>query len=464
MKICLPAFLRVTFLLGFISAVLNGLPVLISLPLASAQTQSSSGSGRNSMPASTYKLIAVKSTGSKRFRAEEIAAASGLPVGTIVHEPDFQKAARQLGDSGAFSNITFTYSYSAAGTILQFQVTDSDRFVPAHFADFVWFGDDELVHNLHEHIPLFDGELPATGRLADQVSDVLQAMLVEDAIPGIVEYVRTNDQNEKLQSIDYDVAGVSIHIHEIEFQGAGKNEMPLLQESAEKMIDREYSRAYMRNFIEHSLLPILHEHGYLKAACANAQPKVVKVANAEPGGNGQPLTFVDVTFPVTPGPQYKVSGWQWSGNEVIPKDQLQPFVHAKVGQVANTVQLADDMKAVRDLYGSRGYILAGIKVDAAFDDAAGTVNYHLNVSEGSLFRMGELEFRGIDNNLTARLRAAWKLHSGDVYDSSYLQEFLPLSRKLLPQTLDWDISDHVTAMAQSKTVDVDLQYTAKAPR
>jgi hypothetical protein len=92
------------------------------------------------------------------------------------------------------------------------------------------------------------------------------------------------------------------------------------------------------------------------------------------------------------------------------------------------------------------------------------VAYHLVVNEDSVFHMGELEFRGIDNNLTARLRAAWKLRPGDVYDSSYLKEFLPQARKLLPASLDWEVSTHVTALARDKTVDVDLQYTAKAPQ
>src|SRR5580693_8377855 len=50
----------------------------------------------------TYKLIAVKETGSQRFTSEDIAIASGLPVGTVAHEEDFKKAARQLGESGAF--------------------------------------------------------------------------------------------------------------------------------------------------------------------------------------------------------------------------------------------------------------------------------------------------------------------------------------------------------------------------
>src|SRR5271165_2021206 len=147
-------------------------------------------------PMASSKLIEVKVTGSHRFAAEEIAAASGLPVGAMVVEEDFRKAVRQLGETGAFSDISFTYSYSSVGTKLAFQVADADKFVPAHFADFVWFSDKELFGKIHERVPLFTGALPATGRLADQVSDVLQALLVENSIPGHVEYLRTAGKSD----------------------------------------------------------------------------------------------------------------------------------------------------------------------------------------------------------------------------------------------------------------------------
>jgi outer membrane protein insertion porin family len=406
----------------------------------------------------------VKVTGSKRFTSDQIAAASGLPLGTVAHEEDFKKAARQLGESGAFNNIAFTFSYSAAGTKLEFQVTDADKFVPANFTDFVWFTDEDLRRKVHEHIPLFSGELPTSGRLPDQVSDVLQAILVQNAIPGHVEYVRTSSKDGKLESIDYNVAGVGIHIHHAEFPGANASELPLLQAAAGKLLDREYSRVYMTSFVEHTVLPIYREHGYLKAACATPQPRVVTAATSESSETKPGITLVDVIFPVTPGLQYKLSRWEWSGNKEISTSELQPLIHLKAGQTANIVELEKELRAVQELYGSRGYILASVKVAAEFDDVDATVAYQLNVTEDSLFRMGELEFRGIDNNLTARLRAAWKIRPGEVYDASYLQQFLPQARKLLPATLDWEVSPHVTAMARDKTVDVDLQYTAKAPQ
>src|ERR1700730_12248145 len=205
-----------TFLQGFPTRLL--LSSLLLCLSAAAQTQ----------PPVSYKLIAVKVTGSQRFTSEEVAAASGLPIGTIAHEEDFKKAARQLGESGAFSTIAYAFNYSSAGTKLEFQVTDADKFVPARFSDFVWFTDEELLQKAHERIPLFKGELPATGRLPDQVSDVLQAMLVENGIPGHVDYLRNNGKSEQLESIVYNVAGVSIRIHNVEFPGAGAGELPLL--------------------------------------------------------------------------------------------------------------------------------------------------------------------------------------------------------------------------------------------
>ena len=452
-----------TFLSGSLARCLLS-SLLCASPCLSAQTKTASGPPAQAMPATAHTLIAVKVTGSKRFTPEEVAAASGLPVGTIAHEEDFRKAARQLGETGAFSDVAFTYTSSSAGTKLEFRVSDADKFVPAVFTDFVWFTDDDLRQKVHERIPLFKGELPTNGRLPGQVSDVLQAVLVENNIPGTVEFLPNAGRGEQVASIDYRVSGISIRIRHVEFSGAGPGELGLLQAAAEKLFDREYAHDIMAAFIQHALLSIYHEHGYLKASCAQPEPKVVPPAGPDSDDNRTNRTIVDVVFPVTPGIQYKLLRWEWSGNKEIQSDNLQPLLHVKLGQPADTVRLEDDLRTVQELYASRGHVAASIKANAEFDDAAGTVAYQLVVDEGPVYRMGELEFRGIDNNLTARLRAAWKLRPGDIYDASYLKQFLPQARKLLPANLDWEVSPHVTALSRDKTVDVDLQYTAKAPR
>jgi outer membrane protein assembly factor BamA len=420
------------------------------------------------MPASARQLIAIKVTGSKRFPEQAIAAATGLQMNAAVNDDDFKKAARRLGDMGVFTDIAYKFSYSSAGTKLELQVTDAAKFVPARFEDFVWFSDAELRKRIQEHAPLYDGELPLFGRMADEVSDVLQAMLVENSIPGHVEYQRAGKPDGPIESINYHVADVLIRVRKIEFTGAAAADAPALEAAGERLPDHEFSRTRLNVLVQRQLLPVYYARGYLKAEFGQPEPKVVRLpaaensAEIEDGPRNQ--TVVDVTFAVTPGPQYKLKSLEWSGNREFPTDTLQKMVRAELGQPANTVRLSDNLKDIQQMYGSRGYVTTTIKPDLEFDDAAGTVDIHLDVKEGYVYHMGDLEFRGLDNSLMAKLRNAWKIRFGEVYDATYLSEYLPAAQKLLPPALDWEVASHVTANGREKTVDVDLIYTVKAPK
>lgn len=429
-----------------------------------AATQSASQKSLAQMPASARQLIAIKVTGSKRFPEDAIATATGLQMGAAVDDDEFKKAARRLGDTGVFTEVGYTFSYSSAGTKVEFHVTDAGKFVPAHFEDFVWFTDAELRKRIKEHAPLFDGELPIFGRMADQVSDVLQAMLVENAIPGHVEYLRTGKADGPIESINYHVTDVLIQIRKIEFTGAGEAEIPALEAAGERLADREYSRVRLAQLVQKQLLPVYYARGYLKAQFGEPQPKVVKQPSAENEDGPRNQTVVDVIYAVTPGLQYKLKSVDWSGNKEFPTEMLEKMVRAEPGQPANTIRIGDNLKDIQKLYGSHGFVTTAIKADAEFDDAASTVVIHLVVTEGFAYHMGELEFRGLDNSLTAKLRNLWKLRPGDVFDSTYLSEFLPAAEKLLPANLDWDVASHVTANVRDKSVDVDIIYSVKVPK
>jgi outer membrane protein assembly factor BamA len=240
--------------------------------------------------------------------------------------------------------------------------------------------------------------------------------------------------------------------------------VPALEAAGRRLPEHEYSRTRLNQLVQRQLLPVYYERGYLKAQFGEPQPKVVKQPGAETEDGPRNHTIVDVTFAVTPGQQYKLKGLQWSGNHEFPTETLQKMVRMEPGQPANTVRLGDNLKDIQKLYGSRGFVTAAIKPEAEFDDAAGTVAIRLDVTEGPVFHMGELEFRGLDNSLMARLRNAWKIRFGEVYDATYLSEYLPAAHKLLPPTLDWDVAPHVTANVRDKTVDVDLIYSVKAPK
>ena len=251
-------------------------------PLFSAVSSSATQkpSARGKAPAATaYQLIAVKVIGTTRYTDKDILAASGLQIGQNAADGDFKEAVRRLGDSGLFSNIVYSYTSSDAGTKLELQLTDTDKakLVPAQFDNFVWFTDDELRVVLQRSVPLFKQLLPLAGNLANRVSETLQAILSEKNLPGRVSYLREGEDESggALVAIAYRVEEVSIRIRGFEFPGASPDQAALLTAAAHRAIGANYDRSSLAAVAKFDLLPVYLQRGYLKAAFAQSDARVV---------------------------------------------------------------------------------------------------------------------------------------------------------------------------------------------
>jgi len=407
------------------------------------------------LPPEAFKLIEIKTTGTKRYKPEEIVAASGLQIGQTASEDDFKKAARLLGDSGAFGDVQYSFSYSAEGTKLELQLQDAQQFVPVRFDNLVWFSDQELLDQAHAQVPLFQGQLPVGGDLADQVSTALQNLMIARNLQGRVDYLRaTAGEDGPIEAFVFSVTGPRIQIRNVVFSGASAPELALLEGVAKKMQGADFSRSILRVQEDKDFLPIYLARGYLKAALGDAEAKVIQ--------EGAHETSVDVTFAVDPGRQYKLDGVNIAGTKSLDAEALMALTHAQFDQPANAVQLDSDIVAMKKLYGTRGFMAAKIQPNPEFDDAASTVKYVLLIREGDVYTMGDLEIRGLDSHTTARLEDDWKLRGGDTYDSSYPKKFLEQVNKEISLLGDWNTSVRESVNAEEKTVDVSLRFDPKS--
>ena len=406
------------------------------------------------LPPSAFKLISIKAAGTKRYKSEEVIAASGLQVGQTVNEDDFKKAARLLAETGAFGDVLYSFQYSAEGTKLKFEVQDEERFVPVRFDNLVWFSDQELLDQLHGQVPLFQGQLPIAGDLADEVSSALQALLIVRHVQGRVDYLRTGPEGGSVEAFVFTVSGPPIHIRNVAFAGAGASELPLLEAAAKKLQGADFLRSILRTQEDKNFLPVYRERGYLKATFGDAQTKVIEDSPQE--------TTVDVTFAVDSGRQYKLTALDFTGNKSFPPDTLRPLIHRQLNQPVNAVELETDIAAVKKLYGTRGYMGVSIRANPETDDANSGVKYLLDIQEGDVYSMGDLEIRGLDSRTTARLEDDWRLRGGDPYDSSYPKRFLEQADKEISLLTDWKPSVRESLNPEEKTVDVTLRFDPRA--
>lgn len=400
----------------------------------------------------------MKVSGSQRYQSAEIAAAAGLEIGQTVSEDDFRRASQRLGQTGAFDNVTYNFRYSSDGAQLELQVTDAGQWVPARFENFVWFSDQELRTTLHQQVPLFNGMLPLSGNLADQVSDALQVLLLQRKIPGHADYLRAGPEDGPINAIIFSVTGPNIRIRSVAFIGAGPGELPALNGLSKQVVGREYSRSLLLIQADKNFLPVFLAHGYLKAAFAQAEAKVVEETTDD---DDQPRTIVDVTFQIEPGRQYNLATIEWSGNKAFSANQLQPLLHLQPGKPANAVKLNADLEAVEKLYGTRGYVTAKVHPTPQFDEAQSTVSYRLEVREGDVYHMGEIEIQGLDDRDARQVVAKWALAKGNVYDSSYAKRFLDDAFKSALLDERWNVRVTEDPDLKEKTVDVTLHFSRK---
>jgi outer membrane protein assembly factor BamA len=412
--------------------------------------------GSKAASTSSYKLIAIRVMGTQRYTDKEIVPASGLQLGQSAAEGDFKEAAQRLGDTGLFSDVVYSFTFSNAGTKLELQLTDIEKskLIPAVFENFVWFTDAELLKELQQRVPLFRGLVPPAGSLPDRISDALQAILSEKRLPGHVDYMRQGKQDGgDLTGISYRVTDVEIKIHGFEFPGASAEQEALLTTAAHKLLGADYARSSMAVVAPIDLLPVYLQRGYLKAAFGVSSARVAKEPSSDPSE-----VQVDAIVPVTPGKIYATSDVAWKGNSAVKTEELQDLVHMPTGQPANAVRLVSDLEGVRKLYRSRGYMASQVEPKAVFDDVKNTVHYDLGVVEGDQYKMGELEIVGLDTGAKSHLEGAWTLRQGDAYNAEYPKKFLEAANRMLPAGVTWAFSIHEAVDAKDKTVDVTIRF------
>src|SRR5262249_53953554 len=61
--------------------------------------------------------------------------------------------------------------------------------IPCVFDNFVWFKDQEIINEIRNDLPSFDGTAPETGDSINKILGALERMLKKKGLPKEVEYV-----------------------------------------------------------------------------------------------------------------------------------------------------------------------------------------------------------------------------------------------------------------------------------
>ena len=128
-----------------------------------------------SQTAQTATLREIHAEGMKTFSEVQVAALSGLSVGSQIGRKDLQDAADLLLRSGLFAKVTFKFDTHNDNVTVHFHVEESPR-LRVVYDNLPWYSDSELNDAIRKDLPFFDGRPEFVDRAI--VAEVLGELVV----------------------------------------------------------------------------------------------------------------------------------------------------------------------------------------------------------------------------------------------------------------------------------------------
>ena len=164
------------------------------------------------------------------------------------------------------------------------------------------------------------------------------------------------------------------------------------------------------------------DRGYFKVEVKN-----VRFKPRDPLSVPKPVTLEGE---VSEGARYRLAEITFVENHAFSSNKLREQFPLKRGDLFERGKIASGIESLRKLYGTQGF-LDWIAIPETKFASNATASLNVSIREGPQYHMGKLDIVA-DKEVAARLRAAWKLAEGDVYDNTYIDQFLEANRDLLP--------------------------------
>jgi len=358
----------------------------------------------------------IRFQGTTQYTQQELLTAAGLKPDARLNLRDLKAHAKQLSDTGMFDVVKYTSDSKG----LLFTLTPSSQLFPMHLENVLLAPGKELDAKLRERFPLYRGLLPASGSVVDGICRTLEEMLAAKSVKATVKAVLTSGVGpQKITAINFSVASPAVHIGRIQLAGVSA----VMQAKASLMasgqtgndFDTENTALGLRRAFE----DLYQDQGYaaVQVDVAEIEPPIVSDQS------------IDIPFAITikEGGIYKLGRIDFPASALVARADVEKILSKYPAGSGRPLDLF--LLAVRDAYHAKGYLDCSVVSHPSYNEATQIVNYSLEIAPGSQYRMASVKFNGAPDVMAAKLKLAWKMAPGDVFDESYLSGFAAAAQK-----------------------------------
>jgi outer membrane protein assembly factor BamA len=359
---------------------------------------------------------AIRFQGAPQYTQQELLAAAGLKPDMHLSSGEVKAHAKQLSDTGLFSVVKFT---SDRRTLL-FTLTPSSQLFPMHLENIPLTPGKELSTTLHERFPLYRDLLPAGGSMVEGICRTFEEMMAARGVKATVKAALTSGLGpQKLTAVNFTITSPAVRVGHIQLVGIS----PAMQTKATLIASGQTGNSFDT---ENTALGLRHvfEDFYQDQGYAAVQVDVAQVDSLIVSDQSVEIPY---TITIKEGGIYKLGSIDFPASSLVARAEVEKIVSRYPRGSGRPLDLF--LLAVRDAYHAHGYLDCAITPRPSFNEAARIVNYNLEITPGSQYRLTSVSFDGAPDAIVARLRLAWKMAPGAPFDESYLSGFVTLAQK-----------------------------------
>src|SRR5712691_3928387 len=364
-------------------------------------------------------LREVHVDGEKLLSEAQVVAITGLVAGALVGRNDLQTGADKLVQSGVFAKVSYNFQTRFAGVLVTYHVQEAPR-IPAYFDNIPWFADSELADAIRARLPFFDGTLPEAGPAVDQAGEAVKALLSSHGLQVSLDHLVIANPIGEGNVQEFRIEGAALQIAKLEFSDASLSASKAVQQHLAEILGKPYSRMTIDLFLSEAIKPIYLQQGYLRAKLG---PPEVRLT----GNPNQKLPEqIPVYVPIATGEVFHWKTFHWTGHTLLSEFTLNSLLGAKPGDIADGMQIEAGWDRVREEYSHQGYLDAKLDPVATYDDHLHAVSYSVNIQEGTQYHFGKMILTGLSLAAERKLREAWPIAAGDIFDKAKFEEILTI--------------------------------------
>jgi len=372
--------------------------------------------------AQTYTPKAIRIEGATGSDTAELLKIANLPPGTSLTKEEIEAALQRLGDTGQFSDLSYTVN--AEALIFKLTASAASQSLPVRYANFVWWQPAELEQLVEARVPVFHGSLPLTGSLTDQVEAVLVDLLHQKGIEAKVETVRAASGGAPSMALT--ITRPEIVVGELHLPNADPTLATDLQKMQHGLAGQDFDRDATAHSIRENISDIYQNAGFLDVTTdppAFSPPRKDLLRYA-----------MDATDVIHEGSLYRISRIDLQPAAPLTRDDLDKVDGIKAGDAASVMGLRIASGSIAREYFQQGYLDAKANVETARDNAAHTIAYAFTLNLGEIYHLDHIDASALPASAQAALAHDPKLAPGAIVGKSLLQEIANVLHPILGST------------------------------